>query len=143
MGFRRKARVIALQSLYELDCTEHKTEEVLAQVTTGETLPQEVLSFSEQLTLGVLQNKIKLDDLIKRFAPAFPVEQMSVVDRNILRLAIFEILFDNKTPLKVAINEAVDLAKTFGSDSSAHLVNGVLGSIVAKYSMKESQTEKS
>ncbi len=143
MGFRRKARIIALQSLYELDCTEHKTEEVLAQVTTGETLPQEVLSFSEQLTLGVLQNKIKLDDLIKRFAPAFPVEQMSVVDRNILRLAIFEILFDNKTPLKVAINEAVDLAKTFGSDSSAHLVNGVLGSIVAKYSMKESQTEKS
>ena len=143
MGFRRKARIIALQSLYELDCTEHKTEEVLAQVTTGETLPQEVLSFSEQLTLGVLQNKIKLDDLIKRFAPAFPVEQMSVVDRNILRLAIFEILFDNKTPLKVAINEAVDLAKTFGSDSSPHLVNGVLGSIVAKYSMKESQTEKS
>lgn len=143
MGFRRKARIIALQSLYELDCTEHKTEEVLAQVTTGETLPQEVLSFSEQLTQGVLQNKIKLDELIKRFAPAFPVEQMSVVDRNILRLAIFEILFDNKTPLKVAINEAVDLAKTFGSDSSAHLVNGVLGSIVAKYSMKESQTEKS
>ena len=143
MGFRRKARVIALQSLYELDCTEHKAEEVLAQVTTGKTLPQEVLNFSEQLTLGVLQNKIKLDELIKRFAPAFPVEQMSVVDRNILRLAIFEILFDNKTPLKVAINEAVDLAKTFGSDSSAHLVNGVLGSIVAKYSMKESQTEKS
>lgn len=143
MGFRRKARVIALQSLYELDCTEHKAEEVLAQVTTGKTLPQEVLNFSEQLTLGVLQNKIKLDDLIERFAPAFPVEQMSVVDRNILRLAIFEILFDNKTPLKVAINEAVDLAKTFGSDSSAHLVNGVLGSIVAKYSMKESQTEKS
>lgn len=143
MGFRRKARVIALQSLYELDCTEHKTEEVLAQVTTGKSLPQEVLSFSEQLTQGVLQNKIKLDELIKRFAPAFPVEQMSVVDRNILRLAIFEILFDNKTPLKVAINEAVDLAKTFGSDSSAHLVNGVLGSIVAKYSMKESQTEKS
>ncbi len=143
MGFRRKARVIALQTLYELDCTEHKAEEVLAQVTIGKTLPQEVLSFSEQLTLGVLQNKIKLDDLIKRFAPAFPVEQMSVVDRNILRLAIFEILFDNKTPLKVAINEAVDLAKIFGSDSSPHLVNGVLGSIVAKYSMRESQTEKS
>jgi len=143
MGSRRKARVIALQALYELDCTEHKAEEVLAHVTTGKSLPQEVLSFSEQLTLGVLQKIIKLDDLIKRFAPAFPVEQMSVVDRNILRLAIFEILFDNKTPPKVAINEAVDLAKTFGSDSSPHLVNGVLGSIVAKYGVIESQTEKS
>jgi len=143
MGLRRKARVISLQVLYELDCTEHRAEEVLAHLTTEKTLPQEVLNFSEQLTQGVLQNKSKLDELIECFATAFPIEQMSVVDRNILRLAIFEILFNNNTPLKVAINEAVELAKTFGSDSSPHLINGVLGSVVAKYGTRKSQTEKS
>lgn len=74
-------------------------------------MPPEVLNFSKQLTQRVLQNKTKIDDLIERFAPAFHVDQMSVVDRNILRLAIVEILFDNKTPFKVAINEAVELAR--------------------------------
>lgn len=105
-------------------------------------MPPEVLNFSKQLTQRVLQNKTKIDDLIERFAPAFHVDQMSVVDRNILRLAIVEILFDNKTPFKVAINEAVELARTFGSYSSPQLVNGVLGSIVSRYgySARKSQT---
>lgn len=137
MGLRRKARIVAVQVLYELDCTEHKAEEALAHLAMEKALPQEVLSFSEQLIQGVLHNKSKLDDLIEHFAPAFPVEQMSVVDRNVLRLAIFEILFDNNTPLKVAINEAVELAKAFGSNSSPRLINGVLGSIVTKYDTKK------
>ena len=128
-GTRRKARIAALQTLYELDCTKHKAEEALARLRAGETLAQEALSFSEELVKGVLQNKSELDALIKKFAPAFPIEQMSVIDRNILRLAIFEILFSDKTPLKVAINEAVELAKEFGGDSSPRLINGVLGSI--------------
>jgi len=128
-GVRRQARIAALQTLYELDCTKHKAEEALARLRAGETLPQEALSFSEELVKGVLQNKSELDALIKKFAPAFPPEQMSIIDRNILRLAIFEISFDDKTPFKVAINEAVELAKEFGSDSSPRLINGVLGSI--------------
>jgi len=128
-GIRRRARIAALQVLYELDCTKHKVEEALARLRAGETLAQEALSFSEELVKGVLQNKFELDALIKKFAPAFPPEQMSIIDRNILRLAIFEILLDDKTPFKVAINEAVELAKEFGSDSSPRLVNGVLGSI--------------
>jgi len=127
-GVRRQGRTAALQALYELDCTKHKAEEALALSGTGKKLPQEALSFSKELVKGVLQNKFELDALIKKFAPAFPVEQMSVIDRNILRLAIFEILF-NKTPIKVTINEAVELAKEFGSDSSPRLINGVLGSI--------------
>jgi len=131
-GTRRKARIVALQTLYELDCTKHKAEETLAHLRAGETLPQEALSFSEELVKGVLQNKSELDALIKKFAPAFPPEQMSVIDRNILRLAIFEILFSDKTPFKVAINEAVELAKEFGSDSSPRLINGVLGSITTE-----------
>ena len=131
-GIRRQARIAALQTLYELDCTKHKAEEALARLRAGEKLPQEALSFSEELVKGVLQNKPELDALIKKFAPAFPLEQMSVIDRNILRLAIFEILFYDKTPIKVAINEAIELAKGFGSDSSPRLINGVLGSITTE-----------
>ena len=128
-GIRRQARITALQVLYELDCTKHKVEETLTRLRAGETFTQEALGFTEELVRGVIQNKSELDAFIKRFAPAFPAEQMSIVDRNILRLAIFEILFNDKTPFKVAINEAVELAKSFGSDSSPRLINGVLGSI--------------
>jgi N utilization substance protein B len=136
-GIRRKARVVALQALYELDCTRHKADETLAHLAMEKALPQEAIDFSKELVNGVLQNKSKLDDLITRFAPAFPTEQMSIIDRNILRLAIFEILFSHNAPIKVAINEAVELAKSFGSDSSPRLINGVLGSIVANVAQKQ------
>jgi len=136
-GIRRQARIAALQALYELDCTKHKVEETSARLRAGETLAKEALSFSEELVKGVLQNKSELDALIKKFAPAFPVEQMPIVDRNILRLAIFEILFNDKTPFKVAINEAIELAKDFGSDSSPRLINGVLGSITTERGVEQ------
>jgi N utilization substance protein B len=135
-GIRRQARIAALQVLYELDCTKHKVEETSARLRANETLAQETLSFSEELVKGVLQHKSELDALIKKFAPAFPVEQMPIIDRNILRLAICEILFSNKTPSKVAINEAIELAKEFGSDSSPRLINGVLGSITTERGIK-------
>lgn len=136
-GIRRKARIAALQALYELDCTKHKAEEALAHLTTEEKLPQQALSFSEELVRGVLQHKSELDALIKKSATTFPAEHMPIIDRNILRLALFEILFHDrtpvdKTPLKVAINEAIELAKEFGSDSSPRLVNGVLGAITTE-----------
>ena len=136
-GTRRQARIAALQALYELDCTKHKTKETSAHLRAGKTLTQEALSFSEGLVEGVLQHKSDLDALIKKFAPAFPLEQMSIIDRNILRLAIFEILFGGKTPFKVAINEAVELAKRFGGDASPRLINGVLGSITAEHGAKK------
>jgi len=136
-GIRRKARIAALQALYELDCTKHKVEETSARLRAGETLAQEALSFSEELVKGVLQHKSELDALIKKFAPAFPPEQMSIIDRNILRLAIFEILFSNKTPFKVVINEAIELAKEFGSDASPRLINGVLGSITTERGVRQ------
>lgn len=141
-GIRRRARIAALQALYELDCTKHKAEEALAHLRTGETLTKEALGFTEELVKGVLQNKSELDALITRFAPAFPAEQMSIVDRNILRLAILEILFSDKTPFKVAINEAVELAKAFGSDSSPRLINGVLGSITDKHDRKQVEPQQ-
>jgi len=130
-GARRKARALALQALYEIDSVGHKTEEVVTRLLADETLSEENAVFTRELVSGVIQNKETIDQNIRRFAPAWPIEQIPVIDRNILRLAIFELLFDNKVPVKVAINEAVELAKRFGSDSSPKFVNGVLGSISA------------
>ena len=128
-GERRKARALAFQVLYEVDAVGHEMEGVATRLLEKEGLSEENASFARELVSGVIQNKGKIDENIQSFAPAWPVEQISVVDRNILRLAIFEILIDNKVPVKVAINEAVELAKTFGSDNSSKFVNGVLGSV--------------
>jgi N utilization substance protein B len=128
---RRRARGLALQALYEIDSTGHSTDGVLKRLLAGQKLSEENDGFVHGLVTGVIQNKEKIDQSIKGFAQAWPLEQMPAIDRNILRLAIFEILIDNKVPIKVAINEAVELAKTFGSDSSSKFVNGVLGSVSA------------
>ncbi len=137
MGFRREARIVALQTLYELDCTHHSAEQVLPRIANEKALLQEAFDFSRGLVQGVLQHRPRLDEVITEFAPAFPLEQMAAIDRNILRLAIFEILFDSSTPIKVIINEAVELAKAFGSNSSPRLINGVLGSIVTRYTARD------
>jgi N utilization substance protein B len=92
-------------------------------------LPEETMSFIQELVQGVLENRERLDALIQAHAPRFPVAQLSIIDRNILRLAIFEFLIYSKTPVKVAINEAVELAKAFSGDSSPKFINGVLGAI--------------
>jgi len=130
-GARRKARALALQALYEIDSVGHGVEAVVTRLLAEGGLSEENAAFARELVSGVIQNKEKIDLNIKNFAPAWPIEQIPLVDRNILRLAIFEILLDNKVPIKVAINEAVELAKTFGSDNSSRFVNGVLGSVSA------------
>jgi len=131
MGARRKARAIALQVLYEVDSVGHDIESALAHLLTEGRLSEEDAAFARGLVGGVIQNREKIDQHIKNFAPAWPLKQIPIVDRNILRLAIFEILLDNNVPVKVAINEAVELAKMFGSDNSPKFVNGVLGSVSA------------
>jgi len=130
-GARRKARELAVQALYEVDSARHEAEEVLNHLLTEEVLSEENARFTRELVRGVIQNREKIDENIRSFAPTWPIEQIPMIDRNILRLAIFEILLDNKVPVKVAINEAVELAKTFGSDNSPKFVNGVLGSVSA------------
>jgi N utilization substance protein B len=123
--------MLAVQALYEADSAGHEAEKVLDRSLSEEELSEDNVNFARDLVKGVVQNKEKIDEHIRRFAPAWPVAQIPVIDRNILRLAIFEILLDNKVPVKVAINEAVELAKLFGSDSSPKFVNGVLGSVSA------------
>jgi N utilization substance protein B len=131
MGVRRRARAVALQVLYESDSVGHDVESALTHLLAESGLSEEDAAFSRGLVDGVVRNREEIDKHIRKFAPAWPLEQIPVVDRNILRLAIFEILLDNSVPVKVAINEAVELAKKFGSDSSSRFVNGVLGSISA------------
>ena len=128
-GARRRARALALQALYEIDSAGRNPEEVVTRLLADKRLSEDNITFIRELVDGVIKSKGELDENIKRFAPAWPLQQLSLIDRNILRLAIFELLFDNKAPVKVAINEAVELAKSFGSDNSARFVNGVLGSV--------------
>lgn len=131
MHTRRQARISALQALYELDTTRHAASDVIAHRLEDSPLPEEGEAFLRELVAGVVQHREQLDALIQRYAPAWPVSQIAVIDRNVLRLALLELSGATGTPPKVAINEAVDLAKLFGSDSSSRFVNGVLGSAVA------------
>jgi len=128
-GARRKARILALQVLYEIDSTGHEAETAISRRLAHEKLTEETGGFVSELVSGVISHREEIDNNIRHFAPAWPLEQIPPVDRNILRLAIFEFLLDKKTPVKVAINEAVELAKRFGSDSSPKFINGVLGSV--------------
>ena len=128
-GARHKAREVALQVLYEIDSVGHNPEESLKRIFSRIEVSEDVSSFARELVTGVMQFRDQLDQSIRDFAPAWPLDQISIIDRNILRLAIFEILHDNKIPVKVAINEAVELAKAFGSNNSSRFVNGVLGSV--------------
>jgi N utilization substance protein B len=126
---RRQARIFALQTLYEADMTGHEPVEILERLLQETDATEEVRAFARELVSGAVAERQRLDDVIARVAPAWPIEQMATIDRNILRLAILEILLNNRTPVKAAINEAVELAKSFGSDNSAKFVNGVLGSV--------------
>ena len=127
---RRQARTIALQALYELDLTGHTPEYALGCRIKETPLPQAGISFAFELVEGVVDNVQQVDSLVGELAPEWPVDQIAAIDRNILRIAMFELLSDVGTPPKVAINEAVELAKMFGSDSSPRFVNGVLGTLV-------------
>jgi N utilization substance protein B len=131
-GTRRKARILALQALYEIDSVGRDPAAMIERTIAGNEFTEENSTFVRELIGGTVKNKEEIDKLIQTAAPAWPVDQIATVDRNVLRLAIFEILYDNKVPVKVAVNEAVELAKTFGSDSSAKFINGVLGAVSAK-----------
>ena len=130
MRARHQARIVALQALYEIDCIQHPPAVVLEQRCLATQLPKSAQSFAHHLVNGVLKHQDVLDMFIHRHAPEWPLEQMAYIDRNILRVAIFEFAVDGQTPVKVAINEAVELAKAFGSDSAPRFVNGVLGTLV-------------
>jgi transcription antitermination protein NusB len=127
---RRRSRIAAFQALFEADVSERDPLEVLERQLEDSRLGSEGRTFALALVRGVVAACATIDDVIRRYAPAFPLEDMAPVDRNVLRLAIYEVLFDNRgAPLRVAINEAVEIAKGYGSESSGRFVNGVLGAV--------------
>jgi len=129
MKTRRRARRITLEILYEVDIAEHLAEDVTERRLQEQPMENAGVAFTKKLVYGVIQHKDDMDELIAEYAPEWPLDQMAVIDRNILRIAIFEFLVDTGTPVKVAINEAVELAKLYGADSAPRFINGVLGSL--------------
>jgi N utilization substance protein B len=131
-SIRRLARVLALQTLFEVDSVAHDPLPVLQRHLEDNGLTGEGAAFATELVQGVVTHRDDLDKIIARAAPNWPMDQMAKVDKNVLRLAIYELLYNNEVPLKAAINEAVELGKRFGSDSSSRFVNGVLGTVAAQ-----------
>ncbi len=130
-GKRRKARIAALKTLFEVDSVDHSPDHILERQLEEQSLPDDAAEFARHLVRGVMENYERLDEVIRKNAPAWPLEQVAAVDRNILRLAIYEIVIDNRVPMRAAINEAIELAKEFGGEASPKFVNGVLGSVAA------------
>ncbi|MFA6272625.1 MAG: transcription antitermination factor NusB [Patescibacteria group bacterium] len=134
MSNRHLARTIAMQSLYEWDFNDREDDVVkVLEHNLKEFAPDfDDKGFSESIVKGVVENRTEIDQLITKYAPEWPLDQITVVDRNVLRIGIFELKFSPEIPPKVAINEAIELAKTFGGESSGKFVNGVLGTIFKK-----------
>lgn len=129
MKTRRRARRVTLETLYEYDIANHDPDEVLGQRLEDSPMERAGVEFAERLIHGVVGYQERMDTLIARYAPEWPLDQMAVIDRNVLRIAIYEFLVTDETPVKVAINEAVELAKVYGSDSAPRFINGVLGTL--------------
>jgi N utilization substance protein B len=129
MKSRTRARGVALQVLYEVDLANHNPVEVFQSRLEDLPLTDELAEFSRRIIFGVLPLAQELDQVIAKYAPEWPMDQIATIDRNILRVALWEFAVQRETPVKVAINEAVELAKEFGSDSAPRFINGVLGSL--------------
>ncbi len=142
MKSRTKARSIALQVLYEYDMTGHSLGESLEARFSEEPLEEQLEQFARDIVTGVTPMVSKLDSVITAHAPEWPLDQVAVIDRNILRIALWEFAVEKCTPVKVAINEAIELAKVYGSDSSSRFVNGVLGSLVNHISEIQSKLQR-
>lgn len=149
MSNRHLSRSIAMQTLYEWDFKGwdgKKLDEIIKKNIAEFGPGMDDISFVSALAKGVVKNQDKIDPLIEKCAPEWPLDQVTVIDRNILRLGIYELLFGNyeEVPPKVAINEAIELAKSFGGESSGRFVNGVLGTIYRELGepLKDDSSEK-
>ncbi len=141
MASRHLSRSIAMQSLYEWDFSGKKKEDLekIVEKNIKEFGPGlENKDFVWQIVNGVVSKLSNIDKVIEKAAPEWPIEQITIVDRNVLRIGLYELLYGNKeeVPPKVAINEAIELAKTFGGESSGKFINGVLGTVFKEIEKK-------
>ncbi len=137
---RIKARGVILQALYEIDCADHDVEDVLNHTLAALDFSDDNKLFIKTIVRGIRKNIYAIDDEISKYAPAWPIDQIALVDRNILRIAAFEMLYQKDVPSGVIINEAVELAKAFGADNAPRFINGVLSSM--NLAVKENEGSK-
>jgi len=142
MGIRRKARERALQALFFADMCRYDAEDALRLFCTHFNPSEPILSFFTLLTEGVVQNRRSIDVIIERFSKHWKLGRMSCVDRNILRVAVFELLNCTDIPAKVSINEAIEIGKKFGTEDSGAFINGILDSIRLAMETETLQLEK-
>jgi transcription antitermination factor NusB len=129
MRKRTKSRECALQVLYAIDIRKADQQEIAQRYWKDNKVEDNIRKFAQQLIVGTLDKMANIDVLISKYADNWRIERMAVIDRNIIRMATYELLYANDIPPKVAINEAVELAKKFGDDESGRFVNGVLDKI--------------
>ena len=129
MGNRRRSRELAMQALFYVDMRQDKSKEILDLYLQSFTPSKKVLPFFLELVNGVIRERDRIDIMIKRFSSNWKMSRMSCVDRNIMRIAVYEMLCCGDIPLKVSINEAIDVGKKFGTEESGAFINGILDSV--------------
>jgi len=129
MGSRRKSREFALQALFDMDMSQNNSEERIELFCRNFTPSNKVLPFFQGLILGVKKNKNEIDSLIEKFSSNWKISRISCVDRNVMRIAVYEMLYCEDIPSKVSINEAIEIGKKYGSEDSGSFINGILDSV--------------
>jgi N utilization substance protein B len=131
VGKRHQARELALKVLFQLEGSDDDPDEVLGYHAAENGATEEIANFAGELVQGVIANRQKLDGILSEASEHWKLDQMAKVDRVILRIAVYEIAIDRKVPTKAAINESIELAKTFSGEESGRFVNGILGRVAA------------
>lgn len=130
---RRQAREYAFLILFQVDLGDVPWKDALRTITTDHELSDEARSFLTEIVQGALEHREEVDRILSRYSLEWPPSRMASTDRNILRLAVYELLFRNDIPVEVSVNEAVELAKRFGEEDSGKFVNGILGTIIREF----------
>jgi N utilization substance protein B len=151
MGNRRKSRELAMQALFYMDMSQNDSNEILESFCNNFTPPRKMLPFFLKLVKGVMQCKGEIDSILERFSDNWKLSRMSCVDRNTMRVAVYELLYCHDIPYKVSINEAIDVGKKYGTKESGAFINGILDSIrialehkeiIVKNHIQKNQTQK-
>jgi N utilization substance protein B len=142
MGLRRKARELAMQTLYCMDMLENKSEELVEKLCEAVESSPDIRPFCDRLVNGVMDKKPAIDQVIEEFSDNWKLFRMACVDRNVLRIAVFELMYCDDIPPRVAINEAVDIGKKYGTQDSGAFINGILDSIYQKYAPLPSEKKE-
>ena len=139
MGSRRKARELALQMLFQKDLSGNEPASIIKTFEDLEKAKPNIRDFAIRVFHGTLENMEKIDAMIVEQADNWRIERMAVVDRNIIRMSIYEFLHENDTPKLVIVDEAIEIAKKFGTDKSSQFINGILDGILKRYNLHDAE----